>query len=226
VKSQAENMRKENRLDQACVRTSVMALFIYRNFVRHIRESPKSNCWFLRACLPVPACLSVRPHGTTRLTLDGYSWHLIFDNVFENLPRKFKFHSNMTRITGAVCTCMAVSGWNLIRMRNVSDKSCTESQNIFLFSIFLGGLLSIYDIMWKIIVQPDRPQMMIRRMRIACWIIKVKHALKICNYYWFSVAKIVTRTRLDVNFIQSLPILFCFLLFYDEHMLWNWRGLK
>ena len=105
-------------------------------------------------------------------------------------------------------------------MRNVSDKSCAESQNTHFSSVFFFfGYLSIYDIMWKIIVEPDRPQTMIRRMRITYWITKVNHTLKICNYYWFSTAKMVTRTRLIVNVIQSLPILFCFLLFSDVHML-------
>jgi len=31
---------------------------------------------------------------------------------------------------------------------------------------------AVYEITWKNIVQPDRPQMTIRRMRIACWIPK------------------------------------------------------
>ena len=31
---------------------------------------------------------------------------------------------------------------------------------------------TIYEIMWKTIVEPDRPQVAIRRMRIACWITK------------------------------------------------------
>jgi len=30
----------------------------------------------------------------------------------------------------------------------------------------------IYDVMWKTTVQPDRPQMTIRPMHIACWISK------------------------------------------------------
>jgi len=39
----------------------------------------------------------------------------------------------MTRMTGTVCadvcTFMIVSGWNFLRMRKVSDKSCRENQN-------------------------------------------------------------------------------------------------
>jgi len=32
--------------------------------------------------------------------------------------------------------------------------------------------IGVYEIMWKNMVEPDRPQMTIRRMRIACWITK------------------------------------------------------
>jgi hypothetical protein len=35
---------------------------------------------------------SVRPHGTTRLALDGFSWNLIFEFFFRKLSRKFKCH--------------------------------------------------------------------------------------------------------------------------------------
>jgi hypothetical protein len=35
---------------------------------------------------------------------------------------------------------------------------------------------AVYEIMWKNVVQPDRPQMAIWRMRIACWIDNMAHA--------------------------------------------------
>ena len=45
--------------------------------------------------------------------------------------------------------------------------------NVFFFENRL-----VYDIIWKNIVGPNRPQMTIERMRIACWIIKAtsKHS--------------------------------------------------
>jgi hypothetical protein len=51
----------------------------------------------------------------------------------------------------------------LLRMRNVSEKGCTENQNThfmssnFIFSENLAG----YEIMWKNIEHPDKPQMKI-----------------------------------------------------------------
>jgi hypothetical protein len=52
-------------------------------------------------------------------------------------------------------------------------KSCRENQNThFVFSNSLFENRAVYEIMWKNIVQPDRPQMTIWRMRITRWIPK------------------------------------------------------
>ena len=60
---------------------------------------------------------------------------------FENLSRIFKFHWNPKRITVTLhedlFTCMTVSLWALLRMRNVSDKYFRENQNThFIFNYF------------------------------------------------------------------------------------------
>ena len=57
-----------------------------------------------------------------------------------------------------------------------SDKPCRENQNThvmfsnFFFLSFENR--AVYEIMWKYFVEPDRPQMTIRIMRIAFWIPK------------------------------------------------------
>jgi len=47
--------------------------------------------------------------------------------------RKFTFDSNLTRIMGTlhkdICTFLSISHWILLRIRNVSDKSCRQNQN-------------------------------------------------------------------------------------------------
>jgi len=122
--------------------------------------------------------MSVRPLGTTRLPLDGFSWNLILEHFSENLSRKCKFHQNRTRMTGLdedICTFMAVSRWSLLRLRNVPEKLRRENQNThFILSnfFFSSENRAVYEIMWKNIVQPGRPQMTIWCMRIACWITK------------------------------------------------------
>ena len=59
----------------------------------------------------------------------------------------------------------------LVRMRNVSDKSCSLSQDThFMFKNFFFEYPAVYETMWKNIVERGRPQMTVWRMRIACCI--------------------------------------------------------
>ena len=68
---------------------------------------------------------------------------------------------------------MIVSSSVILRMRNISDKRCRENQNThYIPKLPPSENRVVYEIMWKNIVQPDRPQMKIWRMRIACWIPK------------------------------------------------------
>jgi hypothetical protein len=74
----------------------------------------------------------------------------------------------------------------LLRMRSVSDKNCRDNHNThFMFSKYFD-YLAVYEIMWNDMVETDRSQMTIWRMRIAVWITKAKthnhaHALIIYN---------------------------------------------
>ena len=53
-------------------------------------------------------------------------------------------------------------------MKSVSDKSCRENlDKHVVFNIFFFENLAVYQIMWKINAERDRPQMTIWRMRIA-----------------------------------------------------------
>jgi len=70
-----------------------------------------------------------------------------------------------------------------------------------MFNIFFSNNRAIYEIMWKSIVQPDRQQMTIWRILIACRITKAtdRRTLRICNIYCFFIATMVTQTRLIVT---------------------------
>jgi hypothetical protein len=46
-------------------------------------------------------------------------------------------------------------------MRNVSDKNCREDQNIFYVQWRFSENHAVYEMMWKNMVVPDRPQMTI-----------------------------------------------------------------
>jgi hypothetical protein len=78
-------------------------------------------------------------------------------------------------------------------------------QQLYFFFFF-----SVYEIMWKNVVQRGRPQMTIRRMRVACWIPKSRTTLPLCNTYCFPTETIVTRTHLNVTL--DINCLFCYIL--------------
>jgi hypothetical protein len=61
--------------------------------------------------------------------------------------------------------------------------------------------------MWKNIVQPDRSQMTIWRIRIACWITKGTNTIIIFNIHCSSTATVVTRTRLNVTLYAHCSII-------------------
>ena len=91
----------------------------------------------------------VRPHETTQLPLERDNWHA--DQY----------------------TFLIMSRPVLLRMRNVSDQSFTEIQiSRFTFSnvFVIFDNPAVYEIMWKNVVEPDKPLMTIWRMRFACWI--------------------------------------------------------
>jgi hypothetical protein len=122
--------------------------------------------------------LSVRPSAWNKSSLAGR----IFMNIdiwlfFEYLSRIFNFHKNRTKITVNLredqCTFSIISLSFLLKMRNVSGKSCTENLNIFCVQqTFFPEKHSFYEIMWKNIVESGRAQMTIWRTRTPCWITK------------------------------------------------------
>jgi len=69
-----------------------------------------------------------------------------------------------------------------------------------MFNNFLSENRVVYEIMWKNMVDPHRPQMTIRRMRFACWIPKATNThSKYDILIAFSTAREVTRKSLNVT---------------------------
>jgi hypothetical protein len=145
---------------------------------------------------------------------------------FENLSRKFNFHQNLTRITGTLhkvqYTFLITSRSFLLTMRNVSDKICRENENthFFVFKNYFSGKSFFYEVMWKSIVEPGRPQMTTWRRRIACWVTKAtKYTLRVCNTYCFSTATMVTRTRLNITLYVHCLSRYKMVVSYHRHSL-------
>jgi len=49
----------------------------------------------------------------------------------------------------------------LLRMRNVTDKSCRENLNTFYIRQLFSESRAVYEIMWKKFLKPGRPQITI-----------------------------------------------------------------
>ena len=81
----------------------------------------------------------------------------------------------MTRIAGTLhedqYIFLIISRSVLLRMKNVSNKSCRENQNTHLTpNNFFFENFTVYEIKWENITDPDRPRMTTGSIRIACWI--------------------------------------------------------
>jgi hypothetical protein len=77
---------------------SVWILGAFAKLRKAIISFVMSVCLF--DCMSV--CLSVRPHGTTLLPLEMIFMKFDISTFFENMTRKFRFYSNLTRMTGTL----------------------------------------------------------------------------------------------------------------------------
>jgi hypothetical protein len=119
---------------------------------------------------------------TVRMEQIGSHWMDFFMKfgiwvLFENMLRKLKVCEYLARIAGLshdeLCTFMIISRSVLLRMRNVSDKSCTENQNThFLCSVtlFFRKSCRLWDNVEK--YGRDREANVLRRKRLECWLTK------------------------------------------------------
>jgi hypothetical protein len=77
---------------------------------------------------------------------------IIFKKSVKEIQVSLKSDKNYGYLHKDLCTFMRVYCRIRLRMRNISDKSCMENQDTF------HGYAA-YVIIWKNMVQPDRPQM-------------------------------------------------------------------
>ena len=83
---------------------------------------------------------------------------------------------------------------------------------IVMFSTIFPENHAICEIMWKNAVKPERLYMKIYygACSLRAGYPRFRHKLKICNIYCFSTAAVITRMYLNVTFIRTVPVLFCF----------------
>ena len=138
--------------------------------------------------------MSVRPHGTTRFPLYGFSLNLIFE-YFSKSVEKIQASLKSGKNDGYSYMKSIVHNHKprsiLLTMRNVSDKNYRENLNTHsMFNNFFFESHAVYEIMWKIFVEPERSQMTI------CWITQTKNTH---SEYVILTAAVVAQACLNVT---------------------------
>jgi len=169
-------------------------IFSRQTFLENLAEN-WAPCSYIETCsqnwkkkrLLAASCMSVCPHGTIRLPLDGLSSNLIFqyfskicreNSRFIKIGPDYRIFYITTNILFLSHLDHFFSKGEIFREKLV-EKIKT---NILHSIIFLGGggggnNRTVYEIIWENIVGRGRPQLATRRMRTACWITKAIHTL-------------------------------------------------
>jgi hypothetical protein len=100
---------------------------------------------------------------------------------FENLSRKFKCRYNRTKIKGSFTWRPIKNFWSyfthfFLEWEKFRIKVVEKIKTHILCSVTFFENRNVYEIIWKIIIGRDRPQMTIRGMLIACWISKATNS--------------------------------------------------
>ena len=120
---------------------------------------------------------------------------------FENLSRKFKLHLNRKKKAGTLHedqhTFLIISRSFLLRMRNVSDKSCRENRNTY-FVCNNSHPLPKSCRLWDNVEKYNRAGTATYENMAHAHCYKYTHNL--CNTHCFPTATMVERTRVNVTF--------------------------
>jgi len=115
-------------------------------------------------------------------------WHLvIFRKCVKKIQASLKSGKSNSYLTWRPIYVLIIWRSFLLRMRKILD-SFVEKIKIHLFcsiTFFFPEYHAVYEIMWKNSVEPDRPQMTIWSMRIACWIRNATNTHLQYNTYCF-----------------------------------------
>ena len=92
-------------------------------------------------------------------------------------------------------------------MRTFWDINCREIKTFYAQYFFLEKL-AVYEIMWTYSVQPDRPQMTLWHMRIACWMPQATYThYEYVLLFAFPLQEWL-HERASVLLYRTLPVLF------------------
>ena len=119
---------------------------------------------FRRVCKIAKICLSVRMKhlAPTGRIFMKFAISFFFFKSFEKLQVWLKPDENNRVLYAKTCVCVCtyviISGWVLRRTRNLSQDIRRENQDKhFVFSIFFYENRAVYKIMWKNMLEADKP---------------------------------------------------------------------
>ena len=124
------------------------------------------------SCLSI--CMSVHMHQLRSCWTEFCEiwWWSVFQKSVKKIQVSLKSEKDNGTLHEDQYRFLIMSCWIYLRMRNVADKRCREYQNThFIVDNFFFNR-TFYEIMWKNMADPDRAQMTIWHMHIACWIPK------------------------------------------------------
>jgi hypothetical protein len=123
---------------------------------RRVSKIAKSNISFVMSVR-----LSVLKRRKTGFPQDEFFLGRVIFEDFSKSVNKIQVSLHSYKVTGTLheilCTFMRLCRVILLRMRNVSDKTCKEKKHTFYFQELFPPKSANYDIMWKNTVQPNRP---------------------------------------------------------------------
>jgi len=92
--------------------------------------------------------MSVRPHGSTRLPLDGFSRNFIFEVFFRNSVKKIQVLLESDKYNGCLhedqYTFSTIYGLILLITKNISDKNCRVTRNTPWYSVTFFDNRAVY----------------------------------------------------------------------------------
>ena len=129
-----------------------------RRFTGALAKLRKATISFIMS-----VCVSVRPHWTT-------------ERIFRKSAEKIRVSLRSCR-SNSYFTWRPVHFWSylaqfFLKWETFQTKVVEKLKIHVLCSVTFLGNRQVCEILWENIVEPVRPQMTIRRMRIACWIPK------------------------------------------------------
>jgi len=117
-----------------------------------------------------------RPHGTTLLLWTDFLeiWYL---SIFRKSVEKTLSLSKIWQENGYFTWSQISTFWSylaefFLEWEMFQTEVVESTERHFTVNIFFLETRAVYEIMWESMVETDRPQMTIWRMRLACWVPK------------------------------------------------------